>query len=215
MKSLRPAIVMSDADYINWVNSIGSEQQICLLQEFHPASDMILDIDKEYWEYKYFRVCRDENGNLHGWDRFEPTPLKNDGRLCYWGAQSREGNDGLWGKVFPDRIVPIHSEILISITWEEWKNLPSLNLYTETDIPLYEPKWCGDRVFLMSEAPHLKSKSLLLDKFLGYSKKINEGHLLTLFPGEHESIYDFQEWWEKNREQYPGWRFLYSEPVNP
>ncbi|MGL5719350.1 MAG: hypothetical protein ACRCYP_00930, partial [Alphaproteobacteria bacterium] len=62
---------------------------------------------------------------------------------------------------------------------------------------------------------HLKSKSLLLDKFLGYSKKVNEGHLLTLFPGEHENIYDFQEWWEKNKDQYPGWRFLYSEPVNP
>ncbi|MGL5059397.1 MAG: hypothetical protein ACRC62_05390 [Microcoleus sp.] len=215
MKSLRPAIVMSDADYINWLNSIGSEQQICLLQEFHPASDMILDINKEYWSYKYFRVHRDKNGKLHGWEGFEPQPLREDGRCCYYGGEDSGDNKHLCGKVFAARIVPLHHEILPTRTWDEIRDLPARNGFTETEIPLYEPKWCGDRVFLMSEAPHLKSKSLLLDKFLGYSKKINEGHLLTLFPGEHESIYDFQEWWEKNKEQYPGWRFLYSEPVNP
>jgi hypothetical protein len=216
MKSLRPRIIQTNTEYSEWIASIGKEDQICLMQEFHPASRIILDINKEYWSYKYFRVCRGKDEKLYGWERYEPKPLRRNGQLCYYGGEDNEENKYLWGDVFAARIVPLHPEILPEITWKEWQNLSSGNAWAETDLPLYEPKWCGDRIFLMTNRRgYDKSERKLLEKFLGYSKEINQGRLLTLFPGEHADIWDFEEWWKENGKDYPEFTFLYSEPVLP
>lgn len=82
------------------------------------------------------------------------------------------------------------------------------NGVTMTDRPLYEPEWYGDRVFLFSRRSHSPATKELLKRFKGYTKKVNEGTLITLFPGAE--IY-FEDWWQKEQGKYEGITFLYSE----
>jgi hypothetical protein len=214
MKSLRPAIVMSDEAYTKWIESITEQAIVCMLQEFHPAKETALDIDKEYWQYSYFKVQRNKDGSLFGIDRYGQTPIRTDGQRCYWGGEKSNDPSYLWGDVFLARIVPLIYEILPKIEWDDVRNLESRDAYIETDIPLYEPNWCRDRVFLFNDRrDHPRSEANLKKEFLGYSKKVNEGTLLTLFPGHREDIYDFEKWWKENSSDYPDFRYLYSEPL--
>jgi hypothetical protein len=215
MKSLRPAIVMSDEAYTKWIESITEQAIVCMLQEFHPAKENALDIDKEYWQYSYFSIQRNKDGSLFGIDyTYDQKPLKSDGRCCYWGSQKSDDSSGLWGDVFTARIVPLFHEILPELRWNDIRGLNNRHIFIETDIPLYETNWCGDRVFLFSDRrDHPRSETNLKKKFLGYSKKVNEGTLLTLFPGHREDIYDFEKWWKGNSSDYPDFRYLYSEPL--
>ena len=101
-------------------------------------------------------------------------PINKNGEKCYWG-----------GECFPARIIPVSSDY----------SPKASQRFKVFDLPVYEPKWYGDRSYLI--VPHSKNyhqsinnlKKCLENTFAFYRYKVNEGELFIIF-GHSDEVRD-------------------------
>lgn len=126
--------VKSDDCYLKWLASLG-DQALIAIQEFQPAGEGLLPLPFECWQY----TC----GRVYGQQvivKGDVLPLDRDaGYLTYHGG-------GEWGKVFPARIVPLHSEL----------GLQDVGDMCVSDTPMYEPHFIGAtrHLYLVEHCQH-------------------------------------------------------------
>lgn len=160
-----PSPIKSNEDYIKWLTNL-KKHDACLVQQFMPVRDGVLDLPFEHWRFYTAEYLEDEvryGGSLH--------PIRPDGLCCYWNTNSP------WGEVFAARLVPTHSDFKVNAD----------DYYAIACEPMFEPAYTDNydnfRCFFLNSYGEDNAKGYLASKLFRYSytRKVQGGYLITAF----------------------------------
>jgi hypothetical protein len=154
--------------YQQWLRSLKPGDAV-LLQQFLPAADGCLDFPFERWLFEYCKITR--AGTIRGFDDHPFNP--ETGMATYWNSPN------WWGKVFPARLVPCHSDIPAAQGCNAIGHMP-----------VYEPLYLGStrHVFSVNYGPGFNKAAhrIRRDYPHHYELRCDRGILLHTFSPEYE-----------------------------
>lgn len=165
-----------------WTESLKQGDKV-LVQQFLPKSNSCLDSQVECWRF-WEGVYHDDrvfyNHDMH--------PTKK-GVCVHWN------DDTPWGKVFPARLVPMHSDCAPR----------EGDRFKDCNAPVFEPFWGTERHFVL--VSHQKGYHKIRHKIkttfkYQYERDVNQGVLFTIFGDEDL---------EQQTQAFEGIQYLYSE----
>lgn len=182
--------VKTEQLYQEWLNSLKDGDRVAI-QRFHPANDSVLDFPYEFWEFQSATYYRSNRTVYAESDRDDKPFNPENGWMTWWVS------DNWHGKVFPSRIVPLHSDLGLTQEKHVWATAP-----------VYEPNYFDSERIVLSCSPRTKGR--LNNVFPhGYERDSAEGRLFTAFTKQYCD--DWQKWLNENG--FEGVRFLYSEYI--